>query len=158
MLRCTAHLISSLFSTIHHSALLGSSHPTPLLSSPSPILSSHLEGKVSRLSYESPRIVLLKMLDGTAATLRTNFFNEDRYALSLRVSLSHADTDTDPHADTDSDSAVNLNLLLSSLPSNLTLLHAHHSHPVPSGSPFDHDEWPHHCIETHALRGVLLPR
>ena len=42
-------------------------------------------GKISRLSYESPRTVLLKMLDGTAATLRTNFFNDDRYALSLRV-------------------------------------------------------------------------
>jgi NAD-specific glutamate dehydrogenase len=70
------------------------------------------------------------MLDGTAATLRTNFFNEDRYALSLRVSFSH--TDTDPHADSDSDSAVNLNLLLSSLPSNLTLLNAHHSRSVPS--------------------------
>ena len=44
-------------------------------------------GKISRLSYESPRTVLLKMLDGTAATLRTNFFNDDRYALSLRVTL-----------------------------------------------------------------------
>ena len=42
-------------------------------------------GKISRLSYESPRTILLKMLDGTAATLRTNFFNDDRYALSLRV-------------------------------------------------------------------------
>jgi hypothetical protein len=47
----------------------------------------HRVGKISRLSYESPRTVLLKMLDGTAATLRTNFFNDDRYALSLRVIL-----------------------------------------------------------------------
>ena len=51
-------------------------------------LSFSVTGKISRLQYESPRTVLLKMLDGTAATLRTNFFNEDRYALSLRVRYS----------------------------------------------------------------------
>jgi hypothetical protein len=135
-LRCTSHCICSLFSTLRHSNLLFSSlhqcsrklaycpsHPTPLLSSPSPI-PYNLEGKVSRLSYESPRIVLLKMLDGAAATLRTNFFNEDRYALSLRVSLSHTDSDFD--------SAVNLNLLLRSPPSNLNVLNVHHSRPVAS--------------------------
>ena len=44
-----------------------------------------LLGKVSRLNYEFSRTILLKMLDATAATLKTNFFNEDRYALSLRV-------------------------------------------------------------------------
>ena len=157
---------------------------TPHLSShllPHPIPSSELEGKVSRLSYESPRIVLLKMLDGTAATLRTNFFNEDRYALSLRVSLSHSDTDTDTNGGSDSDidsyadSAVNRILLFSTPASTLALLNARYSHqlpllyyssistippsnPVPPGAPCDHDERPPHCIETHAIRGLLLPR
>eukprot|EP00596_Hydrurales_sp_CCMP1899_P000433 CAMPEP_0119043108 /NCGR_PEP_ID=MMETSP1177-20130426/17647_1 /TAXON_ID=2985 /ORGANISM="Ochromonas sp, Strain CCMP1899" /LENGTH=989 /DNA_ID=CAMNT_0007010475 /DNA_START=132 /DNA_END=3098 /DNA_ORIENTATION=- len=47
-----------------------------------------IRSHICMLSFDSPRTVLLKMLDGTAAALRTNFFNEDRYALSLRIDPS----------------------------------------------------------------------
>lgn len=47
--------------------------------------SEEIRGKLPTLSSESAKILLGKMLDAVHATLRTNFYNEDRYALSLRV-------------------------------------------------------------------------
>lgn len=50
--------------------------------------SDEIRGKIKGILLDSPRIVLDKMLDAVQATLRTNFYNEDRYALSLRLSPS----------------------------------------------------------------------
>jgi glutamate dehydrogenase len=47
--------------------------------------SAEIRGKLSTLPNESSKILVGKMLDAVHATLRTNFFNADRYALSLRV-------------------------------------------------------------------------
>lgn len=44
-----------------------------------------IQNKVSRLHHEPARVLLLKMLDTVKLTLRTNYYNEDRYALSMRV-------------------------------------------------------------------------
>lgn len=44
-----------------------------------------LSFKIGRLHHEPARNLLLKMLETVACTLRTNFYNENRYALSLRV-------------------------------------------------------------------------
>lgn len=47
--------------------------------------SKALKVRISELHLESARTLLLKMLEAVESTLRTNFFNDDRYALSLRV-------------------------------------------------------------------------
>ena len=47
-----------------------------------------LEEKIQVLQNDVARATLQKMLAAIKATLRTNFFNEDRYALSLRVDPS----------------------------------------------------------------------
>lgn len=44
-----------------------------------------LTTKISRLHHEAARNLLLKMLDTVKGTLRTNFYCENRYALSLRL-------------------------------------------------------------------------
>lgn len=44
-----------------------------------------IRAKCQRLHLESARILLSEMLDATGKSLRTNFFNEGRYALSIRV-------------------------------------------------------------------------
>jgi len=44
-----------------------------------------LQAKISRLQHEAARLVLLKMLEAVRATLRTNYYHADRYALGLRV-------------------------------------------------------------------------
>jgi len=44
-----------------------------------------IQNKVARLHHEPARVLLLKMLDTVKLTLRTNFYNEDRYALSMRI-------------------------------------------------------------------------
>ena len=44
-----------------------------------------LSTKISRLHLESARILLAKFLDAVKLTLRTNYFNENRYGLGLRV-------------------------------------------------------------------------
>jgi glutamate dehydrogenase len=44
-----------------------------------------LKTKISRLHHEPARILLNKLLEAVRATLRTNFYNEDRYALDVRV-------------------------------------------------------------------------
>jgi glutamate dehydrogenase len=44
-----------------------------------------LKTKISRLHHEPARILLNKLLEAVRATLRTNFYNEDRYALAVRV-------------------------------------------------------------------------
>jgi len=44
--------------------------------------------KITRLHHEPARILLLKMLEAVKSTLRTNFYNPDRYALSLRINPS----------------------------------------------------------------------
>lgn len=41
--------------------------------------------RISQLHLQEARNLLLKMLEAVKLTLRTNFFNENRYALSLRV-------------------------------------------------------------------------
>ena len=47
-----------------------------------------LREKIDRLTNDSARVVLVKLLSAVTATLRTNVFNEDRYALSLRLDPS----------------------------------------------------------------------
>lgn len=48
--------------------------------------SNEIKEKLSHLpNSDSSKILLSKMLDAVHATLRTNFYNEDRYALSLRL-------------------------------------------------------------------------
>ena len=44
-----------------------------------------LNVKIGRLHHEAARNLLLKMLETVANTLRTNFYNENRYALSFRI-------------------------------------------------------------------------
>lgn len=46
---------------------------------------TQIENKIDKLPHPSSKIVLNKMLDAIKVTLRTNFYNEDRYALSMRV-------------------------------------------------------------------------
>lgn len=46
---------------------------------------AELLSKISRLHHDAGRILLQKMLETVRLTLRTNFYNQDRYALSLRV-------------------------------------------------------------------------
>jgi len=46
---------------------------------------SQLVSKIDKLPHPSSRVVLLKMVDAVKSILRTNFYNEDRYALSFRV-------------------------------------------------------------------------
>ena len=46
---------------------------------------NEIEAKIQILQNESSRTLLLKLLDAVQKTLRTNFFNNGRYALSLRV-------------------------------------------------------------------------
>lgn len=46
---------------------------------------SAIQAKISVLHFEAARVLLLKMLETTRLTLRTNFFNKGRFALSLRV-------------------------------------------------------------------------
>lgn len=47
--------------------------------------SDEIRSKIKGIQFDGPRRLLDKMLDGVQATLRTNFYNEDRYALSLRL-------------------------------------------------------------------------
>ena len=49
---------------------------------------AELHTKIARLHHEPARVLLLRLLDAVRLTLRTNFFNKDRYALSLRVNPS----------------------------------------------------------------------
>lgn len=44
-----------------------------------------LHAKISKIPYDNPRILLLKMLEAVQLTLRTNFYNNNRYALSMRI-------------------------------------------------------------------------
>ncbi len=44
-----------------------------------------IASKINRLQDEAARTVLSKMLDAVKASLRTNFFHEDRYALGIKV-------------------------------------------------------------------------
>lgn len=44
-----------------------------------------IRAKSNNLQLDTVKLVLDKMMDGVAATLRTNVYNEDRYALSLRL-------------------------------------------------------------------------
>jgi len=48
-------------------------------------VAQEIQNKASRLHHEAARVLLLKMLEAVRLTLRTNFYNEDRYALSLRI-------------------------------------------------------------------------
>lgn len=41
--------------------------------------------RIDRILNEDAKTILLKLVDGVSATLRTNFYNRDRYALGLRV-------------------------------------------------------------------------
>lgn len=47
-----------------------------------------IQTKINLLQVDSSRMALSKMLDAVKATLRTNFHNDNRYALSLRVDPS----------------------------------------------------------------------
>lgn len=49
------------------------------------IHSANISIKISLVQNDAVALVLTKMLQSVHATLRTNFYNEDRYALSLRV-------------------------------------------------------------------------
>eukprot|EP01033_Poteriospumella_lacustris_P003883 gene3883-2760_t len=47
--------------------------------------SDEIRSKIPTLPSEASKLLIGKMLDAVHATLRTNFYNADRYALSLRV-------------------------------------------------------------------------
>lgn len=47
--------------------------------------SAAIQSRLARLQREEARFALQKMLDAVKYTLKTNFYNDDRYALSLRV-------------------------------------------------------------------------
>ena len=47
--------------------------------------SDEIRAKIAGVQVESARRLLTRMLDGVHATLRTNYYNDDRYALSLRL-------------------------------------------------------------------------
>jgi glutamate dehydrogenase len=47
--------------------------------------SKEIRGKIDTLQVETAKRLLTRMIDAVQATLRTNFFNEDRYALSMRL-------------------------------------------------------------------------
>jgi glutamate dehydrogenase len=59
-----------------------------------------ISSKISALQLEPAKLILNKMLEATRLTLRTNLFNSDRYALSLRVHpslmMAHAQTAPQP--------------------------------------------------------------
>lgn len=47
--------------------------------------SAKIKSKIDEVHLESAKLLLTKMLDAVHATLRTNFFNSERYALSVRI-------------------------------------------------------------------------
>jgi len=47
--------------------------------------SQDIQRSIDVLQHENPKLVLNKMLAAVGKTLRTNFYNEDRYALSMRI-------------------------------------------------------------------------
>ena len=49
---------------------------------------NELSVKIGRLHHEAARNLLLKMLETVANILRTNFYNDNRYALSFRINPS----------------------------------------------------------------------
>lgn len=62
---------------------------------------ANVAASIARQPSEMPRVVLNKMLDGVCATLRTNFFLPDRFALCLRIDpsyLANADRPEKPYA------------------------------------------------------------
>jgi len=74
-------------------------HPTDHLTADAfRVQAEELRVRLKRVQEETARIALLKMVDAVEATLRTNFFVPDRYALALRLdpSLMIADGDTKP--------------------------------------------------------------
>lgn len=50
--------------------------------------STEIKNKINVLQFDAAKILLNKMLEGVSCTLRTNFYNEDRYALSFRLDPS----------------------------------------------------------------------
>ena len=61
---------------------------------------TRLEGEIARQPSEMNRTVLTKMLEGVVATLRTNYFLPDRFALCLRIDpayLANADRPERPY-------------------------------------------------------------
>lgn len=44
-----------------------------------------IDSNIKQLHLEGARLLLLKMLEAVKSTLRTNFFNENRYGLALRI-------------------------------------------------------------------------
>ena len=61
---------------------------------------TRLEGEIARQPSEMNRTVLAKMLEGVVATLRTNYFLPDRFALCLRIDpayLANADRPERPY-------------------------------------------------------------
>ncbi len=62
---------------------------------------ARIEAEIARNPSEMHRTALTKMLEGVAATLRTNFFLADRFALCLRIDpsyLANADRPEKPYA------------------------------------------------------------
>lgn len=47
--------------------------------------SEEIKTRIAAIGFENVRLLLTKMLESVHCTLRTNFYNEDRYALSLRL-------------------------------------------------------------------------
>jgi glutamate dehydrogenase len=58
---------------------------SPLSSTDFQSRSDEIRKKIGVLQFEAVQVVLSKMLDSVHATLRTNFYHPDRYALSMRL-------------------------------------------------------------------------
>ncbi len=62
---------------------------------------TRIEGEIARNPSEMQRTVLTKLLEGVAATLRTNYFLPERFALCLRIDpsyLANSDRPEKPYA------------------------------------------------------------